>query len=269
MKGSTIPLLFAGVTLTAAYPITGDVVNCRSGPGTSYSVVKQYTQGQDVTITCQTEGTNVNGVTIWDKTADGNCYVSDYYVQTGVNGYVTERCSGACTAPKSNQATVDLIAEFEGFEPNVCMSSWFDLAVIFKHSDMRGQTSILLEIQPSAMATSVSKLAALRCRIQSRSPRLMRFEQCITAMITGATLNLNQYGALISWSFNMGCGAAQTSTLVARLNKGENVNTVLAQELPRWVYGGGVVLPGLVRRRNAEVALAQTAGSGPALPVQC
>lgn len=173
MKDSTIPLLFAGVTLTAAYPITGDVVNCRSGPGTSYSVVKQYTQGQDVTITCQTEGTNVNGVTIWDKTADGNCYVSDYYVQTGVNGYVTGRCSGACTAPKSNKATVDLIAEFEGFEPNVCMSSWFALAVIFKHSDMRGQTSILLEIQPSAMATSVSKLAALRCRIQSRSPRLM------------------------------------------------------------------------------------------------
>ncbi|KAK4198669.1 lysozyme-like domain-containing protein [Triangularia verruculosa] len=218
MKGTALSLFLTGVAAAAvAYPITGDVVNCRSGPGTSYSIVKQYTQGQDVTITCQTEGTSVNGVTIWDKTADGNCYVSDYYVQTGVNGYVTGRCGGSCSAPKSNQATVDLIAEFEGFEPNVWKS----------------------------------------------------FEKCITAMITGATLNLNQYGALVSWSFNMGCGAAQTSTLVARLNRGENVNTVLAEELPRWVNGGGVVLPGLVRRRNAEVALARTAGSGLALPVQC
>ena len=26
----------------------------------------------------------------------------------------------ACTVPKANQATVDLVAEFEGFVPNVC-----------------------------------------------------------------------------------------------------------------------------------------------------
>ena len=83
------------------------------------------------------------------------------------------------------------------------------------------------------------------------------------------TINLNQYGALVSWSFNMGCGAAETSTLVKRLNGGENVNTVLSEELPRWVYGNGKVLPGLVRRRNAEVALAASVPSPQALPVQC
>jgi GH24 family phage-related lysozyme (muramidase) len=83
-----------------------------------------------------------------------------------------------------------------------------------------------------------------------------------------ATLSFNQYGALVSWSFNMGCGAAETSTLVRRLNEGEDVNTVLSEELPRWVYGGGVVLPGLVRRRNAEVALAKEP-SEQALPVEC
>ncbi len=84
-----------------------------------------------------------------------------------------------------------------------------------------------------------------------------------------AVLNLNQYGALVSWSFNMGCGAAQTSSLVKRLNAGENVNTVLAAELPKWVHGNGVVLPGLVRRRNAEIALAKKATSDKALPVKC
>ena len=87
--------------------------------------------------------------------------------------------------------------------------------------------------------------------------------------MTKAKLNLNQYGALVSWSFNMGCGAAQSSTLMKRLNKGENVNKVLSQELPKWVHGNGKVLPGLVRRRKAEIALAKKATNDKALPAKC
>jgi len=117
---ASIATLAVGVS---GYPIFGaDSVNCRSGPGTSYSIVRSYPRGHDVTLTCQTEGTDIFGNTIWDKTTDG-CFVSDYYVQTG-GGYVTARCAGSetpCPAPKSNQATVDLIAEFEGFRADVCM----------------------------------------------------------------------------------------------------------------------------------------------------
>jgi lysozyme len=54
--------------------------------------------------------------------------------------------------------------------------------------------------------------------------------------------------------------------LLKRLNAGENPNTVIAEELPKWNKAGGQVLPGLVRRRAAEVALAQTATSVGALP---
>jgi surface antigen len=81
------------VSVTAAYPITGTTVNCRSGPGTSYAVKKSYSKGFDVKISCQTTGTSVNGNNIWDKTQDG-CYVADYYVKTGTNGFVTKKCSG-------------------------------------------------------------------------------------------------------------------------------------------------------------------------------
>jgi hypothetical protein len=77
-----------------AYPITGDTVNCRSGPGTSYSVVKSYKKGADVSITCQASGTDIKGDSIWDKTADG-CYVADYYVKTGSSSYVTKKCDGS------------------------------------------------------------------------------------------------------------------------------------------------------------------------------
>lgn len=85
----------------------------------------------------------------------------------------------------------------------------------------------------------------------------------------GVTLNANQYGAIVSWSFNVGCGAAEGSQLIKRLNNGENVNTVYKEELPKWVNGNNGPLPGLVRRRNAEIALAAEATDEKALPVKC
>lgn len=83
---------------------------------------------------------------------------------------------------------------------------------------------------------------------------------------SSVTLNTNQYGALVSWAFNVGCGATGDSTLISRLNSGGSPNTVAAEELPKWNRGGGQVLPGLTRRRAAEVDLHQTSTSNGALP---
>lgn len=92
-------------------------------------------------------------------------------------------------------------------------------------------------------------------------------QNCIT-LDTGSNvvLNANQYGACVSWAFNVGCGNSGSSSLISRLNAGEDPSTVIAAELPKWTNSGGVSLPGLVRRRAAEVDLAQTATSDPALP---
>jgi surface antigen len=84
--------------LTSAYPVKADTLNCRSGPGTSYSIKKTYQKGDDVKLSCQTTGTSVEGTTIWDKTTDG-CYVSDYYVKTGTDGFVTDKCGSSKPAP--------------------------------------------------------------------------------------------------------------------------------------------------------------------------
>ena len=58
----------------------------------------------------------------------------------------------------------------------------------------------------------------------------------------------------MSWAYNVGCGALQTSTLRKRMNAGEDLNTVASQELPKWNIAGGQVVAGLTRRRAAEVA---------------
>ena len=86
---------------------------------------------------------------------------------------------------------------------------------------------------------------------------LWRFEDCVSSYVNVA-LTDNEYGALVSFAFNCGCGALQESTLLRRLNAGEPKPRVFSEELPKWVRGGGQVLPGLVRRREAEVALALT-----------
>lgn len=59
--------------------------------------------------------------------------------------------------------------------------------------------------------------------------------------------------AIVDFTFNLGAGRLQTSTLRQRINQGDWASA--ASELRRWVYGGGRVLPGLVLRRAAEVLL--------------
>ena len=96
---------------------------------------------------------------------------------------------------------------------------------------------------------------------------LQKFTKCIADTINDSVLlNDNQFGALVSWAFNIGCGNAKVSALVRRLNTGQNPNTVAAQELAKWNTSGGRVLPPLVRRRAAEVRLFQTPSSKDAHP---
>lgn len=71
-----------------------------------------------------------------------------------------------------------------------------------------------------------------------------------------APLNQNQFDALVSFVFNLGETNFAKSTLLAGLNSG-NYDAV-PSELNRWVYGGGKVLPGLVKRRADEGKLFQT-----------
>lgn len=59
--------------------------------------------------------------------------------------------------------------------------------------------------------------------------------------------------AIVDFTFNLGAGRLQTSTLRRRINQRDWV--AAGQELRRWVYGGGKVLPGLVARRLAEASL--------------
>ena len=68
-----------------------------------------------------------------------------------------------------------------------------------------------------------------------------------------ATEPEGRLAAIVDFTFNLGAGRLQTSTLRRRVNQRDWI--AAATELRRWIYGGGRVLPGLVVRRAAEAAL--------------
>lgn len=65
----------------------------------------------------------------------------------------------------------------------------------------------------------------------------------------------NRVAALVSFTFNLGAGALEESTLRKRLLAGEDPAKVVSEELPKWVHAGEAVSVGLERRRSAEIAL--------------
>ena len=94
-------------------------------------------------------------------------------------------------------------------------------------------------------------------------------EQCQTALtkdilravsvvnrLVVVSLPQAQFDALVDFTFNDGSGNFENSTLLKLVNAGDTSGADL--EFGKWVKSGGVVLSGLVRRRQAEAALFTT-----------
>lgn len=90
--------------------------------------------------------------------------------------------------------------------------------------------------------------------------RLLRRDARIAARavrrVVKVKLTQNQFDALVSFTYNVGVGAFQSSTLLRLLNEGRYHQA--ADEFLRWDFGGGQQLAGLTRRRRAERRLFKT-----------
>lgn len=87
---------------------------------------------------------------------------------------------------------------------------------------------------------------------------MQRFIDCVDELVDVA-LTPAQIAALISFTFNVGCGALERSTLRRKLNHGDYQGA--ADEMLRWRNAGGRVRRGLVRRREAERELFLSEGN--------
>ncbi|KAJ2477633.1 hypothetical protein IWW47_006180, partial [Coemansia sp. RSA 2052] len=143
-----------------------------------------------------------------------------------------------------NQAGLNLISKWEGFVATPKPDPIGLPTVGYGHLCQKKNCAEVKYKFPLTKATAQQLL----------NDDVPKYSSCLASYLNSRVkLNDNQWAALVSWVFNNGCGSAKTSTLVKRLNNGENPNTVAAQELPKWRMAGGHVLQGLVNRRADEV----------------
>jgi lysozyme len=144
------------------------------------------------------------------------------------------------------QAAVELAKRFEGFHrvpkndpsrahPYICPAGYWTIG--YGHqcgpdhppiTDAEGEAYLASDLR-------IALNAALRfCPVLATEPE-------------------SRLAAIVDFTFNLGAGRLQTSTLRRRVNQRDWMAT--ATELRRWIYGGGKALPGLIARREAEVKL--------------
>lgn len=81
---------------------------------------------------------------------------------------------------------------------------------------------------------------------------LVTFERGVLRLCP-AGLTQPRFDALVSFSFNVGLGNLQRSTIRMKHNRGEFEEA--AESFMQWTKAGGKELPGLVKRRKDERAL--------------
>ncbi len=133
-----------------------------------------------------------------------------------------------------------LIQRFEGFAPEVyvCPGGWPTI----------GYGHVVQENEHDRFSGGIDETEAehlLRRDVETAERAALR--------LIRVPLEDGQFDALSSFTFNLGAGALQRSTLRRKVNREEH-GTVPA-EFRRWVWAGGRKLKGLVRRREAEVEL--------------
>ena len=82
---------------------------------------------------------------------------------------------------------------------------------------------------------------------------LARFERGVARLCPVSVNHQGQFDALVSFAFNVGLGNLQRSSIRMRYNRGDIEGA--ADAFLMWTKAAGKVLPGLVKRREAEIAL--------------
>lgn len=82
---------------------------------------------------------------------------------------------------------------------------------------------------------------------------LVIFERGVLRLAPSLAARQGAFDACVSFAFNAGVGNFQRSSMRMAINRGDWEEA--AEGFMKWTKGGGKVLPGLVRRRQAERAL--------------
>ena len=146
---------------------------------------------------------------------------------------------------RSSQRLVDMIKSFEGFsaEPYLCPAKVWTIG----HGTTRYPNGVFVGPQDPDITKGYAE--------QYLRADLAKFELGVSKAVT-VTLSQNQFDALVSFAYNVGLGNLKSSTLLKLLNAGKYSDAAL--EFLKWDKAKGKALPGLTKRRKAEMDLFNT-----------
>ena len=140
---------------------------------------------------------------------------------------------------RTSEAGIALICTFEGFsaEPYLCPAG---RATIGYGStwDVNGDP-VTMDHPPVSEEEARDLVARELRHVETAIDRLIK-----------VGLEQPSFDAISSFTFNVGSGNLQRSTLRMKLNRGNYLGA--ANEFPKWRRAGGKILKGLVHRRAAE-----------------
>ncbi|KAI4269748.1 MAG: hypothetical protein LQ337_007097 [Flavoplaca oasis] len=143
---------------------------------------------------------------------------------------------------KLSQNGVDFIADHEEFEPNYYIDPVGVRTIGYGHACQTANECP----DPGPITEARAKELLLSDAAE--------FEACVNAEVTVA-LNQNQFDALVSFAFNLGCGPVPRIAGFLNANDFAGATSKMKEFVKGNVNGQLVTLPGLVTRRNEEVAL--------------
>ena len=140
---------------------------------------------------------------------------------------------------KISERGIQLIKEFEGFEPNPYADVGGLSTIGYGHLIRNGEENIVEVTEKGALFLLKEDLIPIR--------------SCICFEIE-VQLNQNQFDALSCLIYNIGTNAFSNSTLLSKINQHSGADAI-AKEWLRWCYVNKKFIPGLKRRRKAELNL--------------
>ena len=159
-----------------------------------------------------------------------------------------------------SKAGVDLMHRFEGCrnKPYLCPAHIWTIGyghVLYQH-----QISLPMVATEGKTARKDYPLKPEDARVWSKAEidqlfttDVATFERGVLRLVPSVVGRQGAFDALVSFAFNAGLGNLQRSTIRMKANRGDWEGA--AQAFMMWTKGGGKELPGLVRRRKAEIEL--------------
>ena len=143
---------------------------------------------------------------------------------------------------KINKSGLHIIVAFEGFAERAYLCPAGIPSIGFGSTRLADGSRVTMDSPKITEAEAKILLRQHLDHVEMAIRKLVRVE-----------LNENEFSALCSFTYNLGSGRLQSSTLRAKLNRNDKLGA--ANEFPKWRRAGGRILRGLVRRRALEQKL--------------